>query len=439
MIWQKKYMDDYWIAKTAEQMAFIHSASFNSTESLKYIKEAICYYKRAGKRLNHLYCKCDEAIHLNNIQKHAEALDSIDRVLEVAKKELKDSSLIAYALRVKFPILLDMSKLYDATHTINDLKRFSRYYKLEPKYLAHEADLEIKKHNLKNAEFILDSIANRLNGARDLVSYYIARRNLCLNNGDYRNAYIYLDSIQSLQNAEVEKLFTYDIALSQKDYYNKKAKEEGEKAVKLKQKSILIIVIAVIIIIVILFVYKISIKKKNEKIYQQLVDIVSLTDQIECKTKENNDLALSLFSQQSDINDLKNTIISLFKDKWETINIMCYEYFEKGESEKERISIANAIKVHIEQLKDSKNLKKIEKSVNSYMNNIIKKLREQCSFLKEEDIVFITLIYAGLSPRAVCFFTDIKLKNFYTKKRRLVERIDNSRCENKDVFIMNLK
>lgn len=37
----KKYMDDYWIAKTAEQMAFIHSASFNSTESLKYIKEAI--------------------------------------------------------------------------------------------------------------------------------------------------------------------------------------------------------------------------------------------------------------------------------------------------------------------------------------------------------------------------------------------------------------
>ncbi len=73
------------------------------------------------------------------------------------------------------------------------------------------------------------------------------------------------------------------------------------------------------------------------------------------------------------------------------------------------------------------------------MNNIIKKLREQCSFLKEEDIVFITLIYAGLSPRAVCFFTDIKLKNFYTKKRRLVERIDNSRCENKDVFIMNLK
>ncbi len=60
-----------------------------------------------------MYCKCDEAIHLNNIQKHAEALDSIDRVLEVAKNELKDSSLIAYALRVKFPILLDMSKLYD--------------------------------------------------------------------------------------------------------------------------------------------------------------------------------------------------------------------------------------------------------------------------------------------------------------------------------------
>lgn len=435
----KRFKDDYWIAKTAEQMAFIHSASFNSIESLKYVKEAISYYKRADKRLNHLYCICDEALHLNNMLKHTEALNSIDSVLHVANNELNDSLLVAYALRVKFPIVLDLSKLDEATKTISELKRFSKYYKLESKYLAQEADLEIKKRNLNIAESILDSIANNLIGTRDRVSYYIARRDLYLNTGDYKNAYIYLDSIQRLQNAEVEKLFTYDIALSQKDYYNKKAKDEGEKVIKSRQKSVWIIIIAVIIIIIILIVYKISLKKKNEKIYQQLEDIVSLTSQIECKTKENNDLILSLFSKQSDIDDLKNTIICLFKDKWEAINIMCYEYFEKGESEKERISIANAIKEHIEQLKGPKNLKKIEESVNRYMNNIIIRLREQCSFLKKEDIIFISLIYAGLSPRAVCFFTAIKLKNFYTKKRRLVEKIDNSGCEDRDIFIVNLK
>lgn len=435
----KGFKDDYWIAKSAEQMAFIHSASFNSIESLKFLKEAIYYYKKAGKRLNHLYSICDKALHLNNMLKHTEALNLVDSVLSVANNELGDSILVAYALRVKFPILLDLSKLDEATKTITELKRFSKYYKLESKYLAHEADLEIKKHNLNIAELILDSIANNLSGTRDLVSYYIARRNLYLNIGDYKNAYSYLDSIQSLQNAEVEKLFTYDISLSQKDYYNKKAKSEGEKATESKQKSIWIIIIAVITIIIILSVYKISLKKKDEKIYQQIADIGSLTNQIKCKIKENNDLTLSLFSKQSDIDDLKNTIISLFKDKWEAINVMCYEYFEKGESEKERISIANTIKKHIEQLKSPKNLKKIEDSVNSYMNNILIKLREECPFIKEEDIIFISLIYAGLSPRAVCFFTDIKLKNFYTKKRRLVERIDNSGCENKDSFIANLK
>ncbi len=420
-------------------MAFIHSASFNSIESLKFLKEAIYYYKKAGKRLNHLYSICDKALHLNNMLKHTEALNLVDSVLSVVNNELSDSVLTAYALRVKFPILLDLSKLDEATKTITELKRFSKYYKLESKYLAHEADLEIKKHNLNIAESILDSIANNLSGTRDLVSYYIARRNLYLNIGDYKNAYSYLDSIQRLQNAEVEKLFTYDIALSQKDYYNNKAKSEGEKANESKQKSIWIIILAIVLIMIILLVYKVSIKKKNEKIYQQIENIVSLTNQIECKIKENNDLMSSLFSKQSDIDDLKNTITNLFKDKWESINIMCYEYFEKGESEKERISIANTIKDHIEQLKSPKNLKKIEASVNTYMNNLIIRLREQCSFLKEDDIVFISLVCAGLSPRAVCFFTDIKLKNFYTKKRRLVERIDNSGCKDKDNFIANLK
>ena len=49
------------------------------------------------------------------------------------------------------------------------------------------------------------------------------------------------------------------------------------------------------------------------------------------------------------------------------------------------------------------------------MNNIVEKLREQCPMLKPDDIVFIMLVYAGFSPRAVCLFTGIKLKYFYTK------------------------
>lgn len=62
-------------------------------------------------------------------------------------------------------------------------------------------------------------------------------------------------------------------------------------------------------------------------------------------------------------------------------------------------------------------------SVNRYMDNIVGRLSQQCPFLKPDDLTFMALLYARFSPRAVCLFTGIKLKYFYTKRSRLFSRI----------------
>ncbi len=51
----------------------------------------------------------------------------------------------------------------------------------------------------------------------------------------------------------------------------------------------------------------------------------------------------------------------------------------------------------------------------------------------------IVLIYAGFSPRAVCMFTGIKLKSFYTKRTRLITRISSSEAIiDRDEFLQKL-
>lgn len=65
-------------------------------------------------------------------------------------------------------------------------------------------------------------------------------------------------------------------------------------------------------------------------------------------------------------------------------------------------------------------------------------LREECPFFKEEEYVFLSLVYAGLSVRAVCLFVGIKYKLFYLRKSRLSRRIEESDAPHKELFLDKL-
>ena len=72
------------------------------------------------------------------------------------------------------------------------------------------------------------------------------------------------------------------------------------------------------------------------------------------------------------------------------------------------------------------------------MDGIVSSLRNQCPFLKQEDVNFLALLYAGFSVRAVCMFTGIKYHHFYVKKSRLIKRIEASDAPDKALFLEKL-
>ncbi len=84
-------------------------------------------------------------------------------------------------------------------------------------------------------------------------------------------------------------------------------------------------------------------------------------------------------------------------------------------------------------------MEEIENAVNLYMDNIVSRLKEQCPFLKRDEISFMALNYAGLSARAVCIFTGIGLKYFYVKRKRILDKIKCSDATSKDEFVSMIK
>lgn len=155
--------------------------------------------------------------------------------------------------------------------------------------------------------------------------------------------------------------------------------------------------------------------------------------------REEMETMTMLIAERTEKNEkLQSMVDSLYSERLDTLNMLCNEYFEKNESERIKLTLFNEVEKHIMALRDRKNVEALEKVVNTYLNNILIKLREQLPTLSQSDMTFITYLYAGFSPRAICIFTDIKVKNFYNKRSRLKEKILASGAPDKAWFVSKM-
>lgn len=143
---------------------------------------------------------------------------------------------------------------------------------------------------------------------------------------------------------------------------------------------------------------------------------------------------------QNKLSDLSIKMALLYHYSWKKFNLLNDLFFEKGHKENTRNSILKDLDGMLSNFHQRKSIDLIERDVNYYMSSLSERLRTQCTFLSTDEINFCLLLIAGLSPRAVCLFFNIKYKNFYTRKSRIIKAIRESECPNKEEFIywMNL-
>lgn len=147
-----------------------------------------------------------------------------------------------------------------------------------------------------------------------------------------------------------------------------------------------------------------------------------------------NDLTKALNDGSHKAEQLRAMIDNLYVERMATINKLCDEYFARSVSEKTKATLYKEVEKEILSLRDSKNIEALEEAVNKYMDNILQKLHAEIPQLSSADSTFLTYIYAGFSPKAICIFTDIKIKNFYNRRSRLREKILETDAPSKQLF-----
>ncbi|MDE6741217.1 MAG: hypothetical protein K2J58_02675 [Muribaculaceae bacterium] len=177
-------------------------------------------------------------------------------------------------------------------------------------------------------------------------------------------------------------------------------------------------------------------KKEQDETNRHLADMRNLLEE---ESDEHRKKLQDLQKEFERKNESRNIIIeSLFRTKWSTLNRLCEEYYEKGTLRKFNELLIKDIESEVENIGSKDGLRQVEEEVNRYLDGIVSKLRVECEQLKEKDIVLCCLIFAGFSVKAICFILDITTNNFYVRKKRLIQKINDSGVQNKDLFIARL-
>lgn len=244
----------------------------------------------------------------------------------------------------------------------------------------------------------------------------------------------YSDSVE-LQSTDVLKKSS---TLAHIQALNHFLGREQHKYVIARHIIVSISVFVLLLLVLVAVSFWMNARSKSTESARRMERILMLNNEIFSNYNEIQHLTEELGTNQSAQRELHAKIGSLFKEQWSTINKLCDRYLEADGSKNKSKILASEVEREVSKMRRPETFYNIESAVNEYMDDIMSVLRNECSFLSESDFLFISMIYAGLSPRTICLIFDIKFKTYYTRRTRLAERIMQSEAPHKAVFLSKL-
>ncbi|MDE5969314.1 MAG: hypothetical protein K2G74_00575, partial [Muribaculaceae bacterium] len=418
---------------------------YNNYEAIKYIIESTKYYSKAGREDNARYCYVDLAIAYNNIQEFNRCFELVDSIKDIAVAE-KDSSLIAYCYNTEYRARIRNLDFVKGEKEMNEFLSMSKFMEPTPRDYTYKARIFTNINEFDSAETVLNNLKNQKMTDNEKITFYQTLRSLYKKKKDFEKALVATDSIFKINKKEVEKNFSQVVVATQRDYLDNDLTFANLRVEHQRVFIIASLIVSTIIIIfiVLIFRYRLKVKRiESEKVIEQ---IMAVSDEL---SSENMRLTAAVKEHKKQISDMedrleehsKNSVNTetLFQEKWEMLNFLCNEYFEKGDTPKTRATIVSRIENELKRFQSPESMAALENAVNKYMNGVASRLREQCDFLNESAILFVILCMAGLSQRAVCLLLDLSYNYYYTKKQRIATRIEQSAVPDRDLFLSYLK
>lgn len=399
--------DSLYLGMSLLAQADAYSHTYNDAEELKCLNRANDVFENLGAEYYRTVVQLSLARLYGNIDRYEEADCIYDSLLARGElyHNLKPEILVNKAfmkMKQSDPKFADALLLYDEL----DKSYACRYMALKDywswAYALHLSGNKIKSENL----------VKRLSEVDTSVVASFWKYRIYRSDNDYENALRYLEKSTRQHNSAVDSLLRQSLSSAQRDYFRSQA-EISEYRLAIKTMWIVIILAVSLLAISLISVIvhrRIRIEQEEKEKILQYID--------EINRQFNIPVA-------GDAKSLKAKFIALYKSRFETLGVLCNQYFaHEGYEGAERLMYKRVWSL-IEDIRNDKvRREKFEKLLDEELNGIMSNLRTEMPKLNEQDYALFSYIISGFDLSAISRLLDMSLNNVYAHKRRLRVKIE---------------
>ncbi len=399
--------DSLYLGMSLLAQADAYSHTYNDAERLTSLQKSLSVYNELQRESSVDIVNFRLSQTYSNMNRY-DLADSLYRSLlekEQLSEDLRIDVIVSYAfmkMSLVNPEYHEALRLYSLLEEQYDLKYMSYVDYWSWAYCLLLSGNKDKSDDLIRQLSEVDSSVDA-----SYWKYCIARENR-----DYESAFRHLENASRQQNELVRYSLNRSLSSVQRDYFRSQAEiSEYRLAIKTMWIVMILAVSLLAISLISVFVHRrIRIEQEEKEKILQYID--------EINRQFNIPVA-------GDTKSLKAKFIALYKSRFETLGVLCNQYFaHEGYEGAERLMYKRVWSL-IEDIRNDKvRREKFEKLLDDELNGIMSNFRTEMPKLSEQDYALFSYIISGFDLSAISRLLDMSLNNVYAHKRRLRVKIE---------------
>ena len=288
-------------------------------------------------------------------------------------------------------------------------------------YWAYAYALDIIGEKERSGEIIKLLENTDLSEQRSYWQYRIAKIN-----GDYFNALRFLEESNVADNLIITEALNQSLSIAQRDYHEAQYELAECKARNRLWGIFTIIITAIFLLCIVAYIADYYMRMVKEEKKNNLLYAEELIRQLK-------------YSQEEDRQSLKDKYINLYRNQFETLRVLCDEYFQNQNRREAEKKIYERVVAIIDEIRnDTSSNERLETMLNEGFDGIMTNLKEELPRLKDLDRVIFGYFAMGFDATTISHLVNKSINTIYIRKSRIKAMIEEVNPVHKTHFLSKL-
>ena len=404
--------DNYQLGLIFRNKASVFSEINNNQEAIESRKKAISCFMQAQATLYQTYAERSLATDYINNREYEKA----DSLLTIILEKSEDLNLIHQCSIRKAGILVIKGK--NPEIAINYYRETPQKYYSFLDYSFYALALEMLGQK-DSADYWLSKGYAHCRDRGDSASLDYMKARIAMRREQYEDAYHLVDGAMNTQDSLTRILLRQSVSGAQRDYYKAETARREAQLKNVRKEKALGWIIGILVALS-CFIGLVSVsREKDRQLQEQIARLALEKKNFNRANKDNAHLVGSLLSARVEHLDELSRV------------------FFKAEDEQEKEDAFRQIKQCVASLRNNPEVfLSLEEDLNHYCNGIIAKLRKQVPRINGDNLLIITLFFAGFPYEVVQLIMNRTSVNSLKMARyRFRKEIMAAQAEDEDFFL----